>query len=73
VNLNQEELSKMVNQLIVEIDNKWKETDFDFLIEQELLRTSLLDHISKKDLSTVHTAAWAHEKRLGNENLCFLL
>jgi ribosome biogenesis protein YTM1 len=52
VNLNQEELSKMVNQLIVEIDNKWKETDFDFLIEQELLRTSLLDHISKKDLST---------------------
>ena len=53
VNLDQETLNRMTNQLMSEGDANWTSTDFDFLIEQELLRTSLHEYIKRKGLTMV--------------------
>ena len=53
VNLDQETLNRMTNQLMSEGDANWTNTEFDFLIEQELLRTSLHEYIKRKGLTMV--------------------
>ena len=56
VSLDQDALSQMLNQLLTESHPGWVTTDFDFLIEGELLRNTLQDHISRQKLSSVRTS-----------------
>jgi len=51
-----EDLSKLVNELLVENHgDEWTTVEFDFLVEEEFLRQPLLQHLQSKDISTEST------------------
>ena len=53
INLDHDALSQMLNQLLTEGDPSWEATEFDFLVEGELLRQTLQEHIRRQKLSIV--------------------
>lgn len=53
VSLDHDALSQMLNQLLTEGEPSWVATEFDFLIEGELLRQTLQEHVRRQKLSIV--------------------